>query len=181
MHTCMHARTHTHTHIWPWINWRRRKNACEKFVLFLHLKSPVSLKEFKEKQSPAGADLVWVTLSQTEFLLVGHLFSKVPLYAQQLVLHWGIYSSVAFLSQVAAKFAGIPRCVVQRFIELCDTCRTKKKQCKNPNAPTGRPTLTRRPFQRCQVIITITITIYFINLSGKLKLSFDCTTKNISQ
>ena len=29
--------------------------------------------------------------------------------------------------------------------------------------------------------VTITITIYFINPSGKLKLSFDCTTKNISQ
>ena len=29
--------------------------------------------------------------------------------------------------------------------------------------------------------ITITVTIYFINPSGKLKLSFDRTTKNISQ
>ena len=27
----------------------------------------------------------------------------------------------------------------------------------------------------------ITITTYFINPSGKLKLLFDCTTKNISQ
>ena len=75
MHACTHARTHahahthththTHTHIWPWINWRGGKNTCEKFVLFLHLKSPVSLKEFKEKQSPAGADLVWPFFQQS--------------------------------------------------------------------------------------------------------------------
>jgi len=30
-------------------------------------------------------------------------------------------------------------------------------------------------------VTTIRITIYFINASGKLKLSFDQTTKNISQ
>ena len=30
------------------------------------------------------------------------------------------------------------------------------------------------------LVITVTITIYFINPSGKLKLSFDRTTKNIS-
>ena len=30
-------------------------------------------------------------------------------------------------------------------------------------------------------LLTVTITIYFINPSGKLKLSFDCTTKNIAQ
>jgi len=29
--------------------------------------------------------------------------------------------------------------------------------------------------------VLITITVYFINPSGKLKLLFDCTTKSISQ
>ena len=32
-----------------------------------------------------------------------------------------------------------------------------------------------------QVVNEVTVTIYFINPSGKLKLSFDRTTKNISQ
>ena len=37
-------------------------------------------------------------------------------------------------------------------------------------------------FQTFDARITITtITIYFINPSGKLKLSFDRTTKNVSQ
>ena len=36
--------------------------------------------------------------------------------------------------------------------------------------------LTRRPFRQTDID---TITIYFINPSGKLKLSFDRTTKNI--
>ena len=35
--------------------------------------------------------------------------------------------------------------------------------------------------RRFYVSLKITITIYFINPSGKLKLSFDRTTKNISQ
>ena len=35
--------------------------------------------------------------------------------------------------------------------------------------------------ETCVMVSVITVTIYFINPSGKLKLSFDRTTKNISQ